>query len=133
MLYNDPRNSPKAHRPRIVTLSNQSDFGNVNLPVVTEASPFSYHFWFCSHGDTIVSVVNISHQNKQKKSHLLTEFIKHRRTRGKFILLNLRTTVPFVTAHLEIFHCTHHPVIPQSNLYFTFCSTLNALSKRTSK
>ena len=45
----------------------------------------------------------------------------------------LRTTVPFVTAHLEIFHCTHHPVIPKSDLYFTFCSTLNALSKRTSK
>ena len=45
----------------------------------------------------------------------------------------LRTTVPFVTAHLEIFHCTRHPVIPKSDLYFTFCSTLNALSKRTSK
>ena len=45
----------------------------------------------------------------------------------------LRTTVPFVTAHLEIFHSTHHPVIPKSDLYFTFCSTLNALSKRTSK
>ena len=42
--------------------------------------------------------------------------------------VNLRTTVPFVTAHLEIFHCTHHSVIPKSNLYFTFCSTLNALS-----
>ena len=48
-------------------------------------------------------------------------------------LLGLRTTVPFVTAHLEIFHCTHHPVIPKSILCFTFCSTLNALSKRTSK
>ena len=46
---------------------------------------------------------------------------------------HLRTTVPFVTAHLEIFHCTHHPVIPKYDLYFTFCSTLNALSKRTSK
>ena len=46
---------------------------------------------------------------------------------------HLRTTVPFVAAHLEIFHCTHHPVIPKSDLYFTFCSTLNALSKRTSK
>ena len=41
--------------------------------------------------------------------------------------------MPFVTAHLEIFHCTHHAVIPKSELYFTFCSTLNALSKRTSK
>ena len=46
---------------------------------------------------------------------------------------NLRTTVPFLTAHLEIFHCMHHPVIPNSDLYFTFSSTLNALSKRTSK
>ena len=40
----------------------------------------------------------------------------------------LSMTVPFVTAHLEIFHCTYHPVIPKSELYFTFCSTLNALS-----
>ena len=47
--------------------------------------------------------------------------------------LNLRRTVPFVTAHLEVFHCTHHPVIPKSDLYFTFCSTLNVLSKRASK
>ena len=39
-------------------------------------------------------------------------------------LAYLRTTVPFVTAHLEIFHSTHHPVIPKSDLYFTFCSTL---------
>ena len=30
-------------------------------------------------------------------------------------------------------HCMHHPVIPESDLYFTFCSTLNALSKRMSK
>ena len=47
--------------------------------------------------------------------------------------VNLRTTVPFVTANLEIFHCTHHSVIPKSHLYFTSCSTLNALSKKTSK
>ena len=47
--------------------------------------------------------------------------------------VNSRTTVPFVTAHLELFHCTHHSVIPKSDLYFTFCFTLNALSKRTSK
>ena len=39
----------------------------------------------------------------------------------------------FVTAHLEIFHCTHHSVIPKPDLYFTFCYTLNALSERTSK
>ena len=51
----------------------------------------------------------------------------------QFHVIILRTTVPFVTAHLEIFHCTHHPVISKSDLYFTFCSTLNALSKRTSK
>ena len=47
--------------------------------------------------------------------------------------VNLRTTVHFVTANLEIFHCTHHSVIPKSDLYFTSFSTLNALSKRTSK
>ena len=47
--------------------------------------------------------------------------------------MGLRTTLPFVTAYLEIFHCTHDPVIPESDLYFTFCSTLSALSKRTSK
>ena len=38
----------------------------------------------------------------------------------------LRKTMPFATAHLEIFHCTHLPEIPKSDLYFTFCSTLNA-------
>ena len=37
--------------------------------------------------------------------------------------------MPFATSHLEISHCTHHPVIPKSDLYFDFCSTLNALSK----
>ena len=47
--------------------------------------------------------------------------------------MNLRTTVPFVTAHPEIFHCTHHPVIPDSDLYFPFCSIFNALSKKASK
>ena len=45
----------------------------------------------------------------------------------------LRTTVPFVTAHPEIFHCTHHPVIPDSDLYFPFCSIFDALSKKASK
>ena len=39
--------------------------------------------------------------------------------------------MPFATAHLEIFHCTHRPLIPKSDLYFTFSSTLKALSKRT--
>ena len=51
----------------------------------------------------------------------------------EYVALALKTTVPLATAHLEIFHCTHHPVIPKFDLYFTFCSTLNALSKRTSK
>ena len=32
--------------------------------------------------------------------------------------------MPFVTAHLDIFHC---PVIAKSDLYFTFCSTLTTL------
>ena len=41
--------------------------------------------------------------------------------------------MPFVAGHLEIFHCTHHSVIPESDMYLTFCSTLNALSERTSK
>ena len=36
---------------------------------------------------------------------------------------NLRTTVPFVTAHLEIFHCTHHPVTPNAWFPFTANST----------
>ena len=30
------------------------------------------------------------------------------------------TTMPFVTPHLEIFHCKHDPVIPESELYFYF-------------
>ena len=51
----------------------------------------------------------------------------------RFGNFSLRTTMPFVTAHLEIFYYTYHPVIPKSDLYFTFCSSLNALSKRTSK
>ena len=29
----------------------------------------------------------------------------------------LRMTVPFATAHLDIIHCTHHPVIYKSDLY----------------
>ena len=43
---------------------------------------------------------------------------------SSFFHSKLRVTVPFVTAHLDIFHCMHHPVIPKSDLYFTFCSTL---------
>ena len=60
----------------------------------------------------------------------VTAAVAENRTQLYFVQLlqALRTTVPFVTAHLEIFHCTHHPVIPKSDLYFTFCSTLNALS-----
>ena len=40
---------------------------------------------------------------------------------------NLRTTVPFVDAHLQKYSIVR--IIPKSDLYFTFCSTLNALSK----
>ena len=43
-------------------------------------------------------------------------------------MTDLRTTVPFVAAHLEIFHCKHDPVIPESELYFTFCSTLRLIA-----
>ena len=89
----------RSHRSRIVTLSNQSDFWNVNLPVFTGASPFSFLFWFCSQGYTIVSAVNIAQQNKQKKSHLLTKFIKHRQIRGKFILLNLKSIGKIVQSY----------------------------------
>ena len=42
----------------------------------------------------------------------------------------LRTTVPFVTGRLEIFHCAHRPVITESDLHLTFCSTINAMSKK---
>ena len=52
---------------------------------------------------------------------------------GTFLVGVFKDDRAFVSAHLEIFHCTHHPVIPKSDLYFTFCSTLNALSKETSK
>ena len=47
--------------------------------------------------------------------------------------ITLRTIVPFVTAHPEVFHYTHHPVIPEFDLSFTFCSTFDALSKRISE
>ena len=63
-----------------------------------------------------------------KIAHSFLQFVSN-----QFHVIILRTTVPSVTAHLEIFRCTHHPVIPKSDLYFTFCSNLNALSKRTSK
>ena len=32
----------------------------------------------------------------------------------------------FANAHLQISHCTHHPVIPKSDLYFAFCFILRA-------
>ena len=47
--------------------------------------------------------------------------------------IGLRTTVPFVTAHLEIFHCMHYPVILESDMSFTFWSTLDGLSKNNIK
>ena len=39
-------------------------------------------------------------------------------------MTDLRTTMPFVTAHLEIFYCKHDTVIPKSDLYFTFLFSL---------
>ena len=36
----------------------------------------------------------------------------------------LKNDCAFVTAHLEIFHYAHNPVTPESDSYFTFCSTL---------
>ena len=44
------------------------------------------------------------------------------RKAGSVSITDLRTTVPFVTAHLEIFHCKIDPVIPKFDLYFTSCS-----------
>ena len=42
-----------------------------------------------------------------------------------FIRLPRNWLVLFLlTVHLEIFHCTHHPVIPNSDLYFTFLLSL---------
>ena len=52
---------------------------------------------------------------------------------NKGLISSLKKTVLFVTAYVEIFHCMHHLVILESDLYFTFCYALNALSKRTSK
>ena len=80
----------------------------------TILSPTSRHCYFCS---------SKFFKNFDYRYNLMTIYKE----------VQLRTTVPFVTADLEIFHCTHHPVILKSDLYFTFCSTLNALSKRTSK
>ena len=71
---------------------------------------------------------------EQYLSNILTYRLDQNQSKGTVqSVRHLRATVPFVTVHLEIFHCTHHPVIPKSDLYFTSCSTLNALSKRTSK
>ena len=51
-------------------------------------------------------------------------FVKTKPTMALYFdLTELKMTVPVVTAHLEIFHCTHYPVIPKPDLYFTFCST----------
>ena len=79
--------------------------------------------------------VNLLNTKKKSKGNSISKLIINNQeiTKDKDIANALRTTVPFVTADLEIFHCIHHPVIPKSDLYFTFCSTLNALSKRTSK
>ena len=84
-------------------------------------------------GGIKAQVILISNEMPGENTNQNTTQPPHRLTTCFSVISNLRTTVPFVTAHLEIFHCTHHPVIPKSALYFTFCSTLNALSKRTSE
>ena len=73
----------------------------------------------------VVTTLTIISSDYPKKNICVKSRQRHRKG-------GLRTTVPFAIAHLEIFHCTHHPVIPKSDLYFTFRSTLNALSTRTS-
>ena len=35
--------------------------------------------------------------------------------------------MPFATVHLEIFHCTHHPVIPKTDLYIYFLFYLKCI------
>ena len=50
-----------------------------------------------------------------------------RKARSVTSMTDLRTTVPFVIAHLEIFHCKHNPVIPKSDLYFTFLFYLKCI------
>ena len=82
----------RSHRYRIVTLSNQSYFWNVNLPVFTGVqSVFVPVLVLFTWVHNRIDCKLISHQNKQKKSHLLTKCNKHCRTRGKFILLNLES------------------------------------------
>ena len=61
------------------------------LPVFTRSSPFLYRFWFCSHGYTNVSVVNFPSKLTKEISFAYKINTWHRRTRGKFILLNLKS------------------------------------------
>ena len=81
----------RSPRYRTVTLSNQSYFWNVNLPVF--AGIQSGFVPVLVHADTqSYRSLTSSHQNKQKKYYLLTKFNNlHRRTRGKFILPNLKS------------------------------------------
>ena len=58
------------------------------------------------------------------------EFLQLKSKVNLFNSSNLSTTVPFGSGDLEIFHFTHHPVIPVSNSYFILCSVL---SKSTSQ
>ena len=41
--------------------------------------------------------------------------------------------MPFVTVHLEIFHCTHHPVIPKSDFLFYFLFYLKCIALKNIK
>ena len=94
MLYDDSRNSPKA---TFTQVPNRNAIKPVRFLkrkfacVHRGQSVFVPVLVLFTIGYTIVSVVNTSHQNKQKKSHLLTKFVKHHRTRGKFILPNLKS------------------------------------------
>ena len=88
----------RSQRYRIVTLSNQSYFWNVNLPVFTGFSPFSCRFLVLF--PRVHNRIGRKHfpPEQHKKSHLLIKFNKHCRTRGKFILLNLKSIVKIVVS-----------------------------------
>ena len=82
-------------RYRTVTLSNQSYIWNVRKFACVHRCPVRFRTGF-GFG-----------QNKQKKSHLLTKFNNwHRRTRGKFILLNLKSIGKIVESFAFKIHQT---------------------------
>ena len=52
---------------------------------------------------------------------------------AKILQIQLLIKHDFIGARQSFLHFTHHPVIPVSDLYFTFCSTLNILSEKNIK